>query len=85
MYQLHTKKQEKYFNVVVRLHYEDGYGENRIARIIPIGHTTAEKWISIFACEKGKIKGITDLAKTQETVSIQPTTDRGKARMVNSF
>ena len=71
MYQLHTKKQQKYFKEVIRLHYEEGYEEERIARIIPIGHATASRWISIFAREKGKIKGMTDMAKTQETASVQ--------------
>lgn len=67
MYQLHTEKQQKYFKEVIRLHYEEGYGENRIARIIPIGHTTAARWIAIFAREKGKIIGAADMAKSQET------------------
>ena len=71
MYQLHTEKQQKYFKEVIRLHYEEGYGENRIVRIIPIGHTTAARWIAIFAREKGKIKGMTDMAKTQEATSVQ--------------
>ena len=70
MYQLHTKKQKKYFKEVIRLHYEEGYGENRIARIIPIGHTTAARWIAIFAHEKGKIKGMADMTKTQETAPV---------------
>ena len=71
MYQLHTKKQQKYFNEVIRLHYEEGYGEDKIARIIPIGHATAARWISIFAREKGKIKGVTVMAKSKETASVQ--------------
>ena len=71
MYQLHTEKQQKYFKEVIRLHYEEGYGENRIVRIIPIGHTTAARWIAIFAREKGKIKGMANMAKSQETASVQ--------------
>ena len=35
MYQLQTEKQQKYFKEVIRLHYEEGHGENRIAKIIP--------------------------------------------------
>ena len=47
MYQLHTEKQRLYFNEVIRLHYEEGMGEDRISRgmgedrisrILPIGH-----------------------------------------------
>ena len=32
MYQLHTEKQRLYFNEVIRLHYEEGMGEDRISR-----------------------------------------------------
>ena len=49
MYQPHTEKQQKYFKEVIRLHYEEGYGEHQIARIIPIGHTTAARWIAIYS------------------------------------
>lgn len=45
MYQLHTEKELKYFKEVIRLHYEEGYGERRIEKILPIGHTTASRWI----------------------------------------
>lgn len=38
MYQLHTEKQMLYFNEVIRFHYEEGMGEDRISRILPIGH-----------------------------------------------
>jgi transposase len=48
---LHTKKQKLYFEEVIRLHYEKGYGEDRISRILPIGHTTVSRWIGIFAAE----------------------------------
>lgn len=49
MYQLHTEKQLKYFDEVIRLHYENGYGEDKISSILPIGHTTVARWIRIFA------------------------------------
>ncbi|GHT71677.1 hypothetical protein FACS189455_4040 [Bacteroidia bacterium] len=51
---LHTQKQRQYFKEVIRLHYEKGYGEDRISRILPIGHSTVSRWIAIFAAEKGK-------------------------------
>jgi transposase len=51
---LHTKKQHQYFEKVIRLHYEKGYGEARISRILPIGHATVSRWIAIFAAEKSK-------------------------------
>ena len=52
MYKLHTRKQELYFDEVIRLHYEKGYGEDRISTIIPVGHSTVNRWIRIFAAEK---------------------------------
>jgi len=48
---LHTKKQKLYFDEVIKLHLERGWGEGRISRILPIGHTTVSRWISIFAAE----------------------------------
>lgn len=69
MYQLHTKKQRLYFNEIIRLHYEEGLGEERIARILPIGHTTASRWIAIFAKEKGMISDGKDMEKPQVTLS----------------
>lgn len=69
MYRLHTEKQLKYFDEVIRLHYEEGYGEDRISQLLPIGHTTASRWIAIFANEKGKISGANDMRKPQETAS----------------
>jgi transposase len=47
----HTKKQKLYFDKVIKLHYEKGYGEDRISRIIPIGHATVSRWLAIFASE----------------------------------
>lgn len=35
MYKLHTREQELYFDEVIRLHYEDGCGEDRISYLRP--------------------------------------------------
>ena len=57
-------KREMYFDEVIRLHYELGYGETKIAEIIPIDHTTAWRWIRKFAAEnKGKT---TSMARTKK-------------------
>lgn len=48
---LHTKKQSQYFEEVIRLHYERGYGERRISRILPVNASTVSRWIAIFASE----------------------------------
>jgi transposase len=51
---LPTKKQRLYFDEVIRLHYEHGYGSERISRILPISEHTASRWIAIFAAKNRK-------------------------------
>ena len=68
MYQLHTEKQRLYFNEVIRLHYEEGimkkgWVKTEFSRILPIGHTTASRWIAIFEMEKGRISKGTVMRK----------------------
>ena len=75
MYQLHTEKQLKYFDEVIRLHYEEGYGEDRIEQVLPVSHSTASRWIAIFAREKGKVSGTNDMRKPQANTSSQVTND----------
>ncbi len=75
MYRLHTEKQLKYFDEVIRLHYEEGYGQDRISRLLPIGHSTVSKWIAIFAKEEGKIFGTNDMRKPKKSTSSQVTND----------
>jgi transposase len=75
MYHLHTAKQLKYFDEVIRLHYEEGYGKDRISKILPVGRNTASRWIAIFAKEKGKLSGINDMQKPQENTSSKVTYD----------
>ena len=65
-------KREMYYDEVIRLHYELGYGENQIAEILPIGHSTAWRWIRKFAAEnKGKTPAMarTKKPKKEETAS----------------
>lgn len=66
MYQLRTEKQRKYFAEVIRLHYEEGYGERRIERVLPIGHTTVSRWIAIFARAEGKTPNRNDMRKPKQ-------------------
>jgi hypothetical protein len=51
MMNLNTQKRRLYFDEVIRLHREKGYGERRVSRILPIGHATVSKWLAIFAAE----------------------------------
>jgi transposase len=37
---------------VIRIHFDEGYGEENIARIIPISHRTVSRWIAKFVSEK---------------------------------
>lgn len=60
---LHTQKQLKYFDEVMRLHYEKNYSAGAISKIIPVEEHTISRWISIFA---EKFKELT-MQKEQET------------------
>lgn len=51
MSEYQTLKREKYFDEVIRLHYELGYGETKIAELIPINPSTAWRWIRKFAAK----------------------------------
>lgn len=70
MYKLHTRKQELYFDEVIRLHYEKGYGEDRISTIIPVGHSTVNRWIRIFAAENETGKRVMPETRIKEKKTI---------------
>lgn len=65
MYILKTEKQKLYFKEAMRLHFEEGYGTERIEKVLPVGHTTVGRWIAIFAREKGLI--LSEEAEMRET------------------
>lgn len=71
MYHLHTEKQLLYFHEVIRLHYEEGYGEDRIEQLLPIGHTTASRWIAIFAKENKTISEANNMTKPPSNLPSQ--------------
>jgi len=66
MYKPQTRKKELYFDEVIRLHYEKGYGEDRISAISPVGHSTVNRWIRIFAAGKETGKGVMPETKIKE-------------------
>jgi transposase len=74
---LHTKKQQAYFEEVIRLHYENGYGEDRISRILPIGHSTVSRWIAIFVAENAEKSVQMRKSKTQRQPSPAATQVNG--------
>ena len=70
-------EKKMYYDVAIRLHFELGYGEDRIAEILPIGHTTAWRWIRKFAAEnKDKT---TAMARTKKAKTA-PKASNGEAK-----
>ena len=70
-------KREMYYDEVIRLHYELGYGETKIAELIPINPTTAWRWIRKFAAEnKDKT---TAMARTKKAKTTPKASD-GEAK-----
>ncbi len=66
-----------YYDEAIRLHFELGYGEDRIAEILPIGHTTVWRWIRKFAAEnKDKT---TAMARTKKAKTV-PKASNGEAK-----
>lgn len=71
--ELRTEKQEQYLEEVIRLHYEKGYGERRIARIIPVSRATITRWISIFASENNAKTVQMPKTKSKLEPQVQPS------------
>ena len=69
MYKDKTEKRQKYYDEVIRLHFEKGYGEDRIAKILPIGHTTVNRWIANFVAENKNSNLIAMQRKKRNTKS----------------
>jgi transposase-like protein len=49
MIAIHTEKQRKYYYEVIRMHFEESMGIDRIAREVPVGHTTISRWINAYS------------------------------------
>ena len=47
----YKEKRAKYFEEVLRLHYQEGLSPKKIAKILPLAHSTIELWITNFAVE----------------------------------
>lgn len=65
-----------YYDEAIRLHFELGYGEDRVAEILPIGHTTTWRWFRKFAAEN-KVK-TTSMARTKKKTA--PKASDGEAK-----
>ena len=47
-----TEIKQQHYNEVIRLYFEEGYSEERIAQMLGIGHTTVGRWVSAYAKTK---------------------------------
>ena len=75
MSEYRTMKEEKYYEEVIRLHEEEGYGVHKIAKVLPIGHSTVWRWIRKFAAEN---KVNTEaMASTKKTKTVPGVSDEG--------
>ena len=77
MYKDKNKKRRLYYDEVIRLHYEKGYGEFRIAKILPVGHTTIGRWIANFASAKNEDNKVV----TRKTKEMATQTDNRENAM----
>ncbi|WP_077197292.1 hypothetical protein [Prevotella ihumii] len=51
MFKYNCTKRNLYYNKVIALHFEKGYGHSHIAKLIPVSEKTISRWICIFAEE----------------------------------
>jgi len=76
MYKDRTEKRQKYYDTVMHLHFVEGYGEDRIAKILPIGHTTVNRWIANFVAENKNSDLIAMQRKKRNTKSQKQQTQQ---------
>jgi hypothetical protein len=81
----YTKKQEQYLAEVLRLHYEKGYGALRISRVIPIGHATVSRWLSIFVPKNDRQCVKMQKQKQKQTSQTQPAGGELQAKDIKAL
>lgn len=52
MWKNYSKKREKYYDEVIRLHYTEGVQLCELNKLIPVNSKTIQNWISNFAAEQ---------------------------------
>ena len=77
----YNANREKYYDEAIRLWYDEGLSSKRIAKIIPIGHTSIDRWVTKFAIENniprshhtnmGKVKTKTERSIEQESLEAE--------------
>lgn len=75
MFKYTTSKKEKYFDEVIRLHFEENMLPRKISEIIPLNTTTIRMWIRTFAKDK-KAKEAKMKRKAKEMMPGVPKKER---------
>ena len=55
MFIYQTEKRFKYYNQVIEIYKQTGYGGDRISQIVPVNSETIRRWIANFVAENGKV------------------------------
>jgi len=70
----HTKKRKMYYDQVIQIHKETGYGKRRIAKVFPaVQESTIGVWIANFKAENGigSPKRIMEAKKAKEQEELE--------------
>ena len=66
MFVYHTKRRDQYYDKVISIYQETGYGRKRIAKMLPVGEKTIARWIANFVAENGTVTPQTVMQTNQE-------------------
>ena len=67
MFIYQTKKRELYYERVIALYQQTGYGKKRLGKLFPeIGEKTISRWIANFVAENGTVTPQTVMQTNQE-------------------
>ena len=66
MFVYHTKRRDQYYDKVISIYQETGYGRKRIAKMVPVGEKTIARWIANFVAENGTVTPQTVMPSNQE-------------------
>ena len=69
MFVYHTKRRDQYYDKVISIYRETGYGRKRISKMVPVGEKTIARWIANFVAENGKVSPHTVMQKPQAITS----------------
>lgn len=69
MFKYNCTKRTKYYDDVIRLHTQEGMGQKRISKIIPVSESTIKRWIRNFVRET-KVKEVVMKEQVQDSVTL---------------